>query len=350
MRKRKFTVETSGHTSHEPSLWTLIKETLFGMRRQFDCLQVEVSTRCLGRCTYCPHTTMPAPWQGRDMEMDTYGRLWPLMRRSARVHLQGWGEPFLNPAFFTMAAMAKKAGCNVSTTTCGLGMDPPRAEAIVKSGMDIVAFSLVGTDAASNAQRHGVDFDRVCQGIVTLVEARQRGKGEYPEVHLAYLLLASNSDAVAGLPALMQRLGVRHAVISTLDYLPEPGLKGEAFSLEEREKIEKMAALLQATAAEADRLHLNIHYEFPHAAASENGCRENIGQSLFISADGGVSPCVFVNVPAAITDPNRRVFGNVHEKDPLNIWESPEYRLFRSRLAGGEPDLPCRVCPKRFEL
>ncbi len=41
--------------------------------------------------------------------------------------------------------------------------------------------------------------------------------------------------------------------------------------------------------------NLNFHYEFPRPVASENGCRENIGQSLFISADGGVSPCVFVD-------------------------------------------------------
>ncbi len=340
--------EKSGQKIARRGFWTVIQEVLFGRRRQFDCLQVEVSSRCLGRCSYCPHTTMLAQWQGRDMDIQTFSRLLPLMHCSNRVHLQGWGEPFLNSAFFTMAAMAKNAGCNVSTTTCGLGMDSERAEAIVKSGLDIVAFSLVGTDAASNAHRHGVDFDRVCQGIATLLAARQRGKGKYPEIHLAYLLLASNIEAVDGLPTLMQRLGVDSAVISTLDYLAAPSLARETFSQEDKVTIERAAATLREAANAAERLGFGFHYEFPRPAASGNGCRENIGRSLVISAKGDVSPCVFVNIPAAIADTNRRVFGNVHEKDPLNIWESPEYQLFRNRLAGGDPDLPCSNCPKRF--
>lgn len=282
------------------------------------------------------------------MDMDTFGRLWPLMCRSVRVHLQGWGEPFLNRNFFAMADMARTAGCKVSTTSCGLGMDQDRAEKVVASGMDIVAFSLVGTDAASNAPRHGVDFERVCQGIATLRETRQRRKAEYPEIHVAYLLLASNSEAVAGLPVLMQRLGVSQAVVSTLDYLPEPGLQYEAFSPQDRAKIDKTAALLDATAKEARRLGLGFHYQFPVPQSSGNGCRENIGRSLVVSADGSVAPCVFLNISTATPGQDSRIFGNVHLKASLAIWESAEYRHFRDRLAHGDPDVPCRSCRKRF--
>ncbi len=348
--KEKSMNETGGLKTPRRGLWSVIQEVLFGRRRQFDCLQVEVSSHCLGRCSYCPHTTMLAQWQGRDMEMKTFGCLLPLMQCSARVHLQGWGEPFLNPAFFAMAAMAKKAGCNVSTTTCGLGMDSERAHNIITSGIDIVAFSLVGSDAAGNAQRRGVDFEQVCQGISTLQAQRESGKGRYPEIHLAYLLLASNMVAVSGLPALMQRLGVDQAVVSTLDYLAAPSLSGETFAQGDKERIEKAAAILREAAAAAERLGLGFHYEFPLPTAPDNGCRENIGRSLFISANGDVSPCVFVNIPAAIADVNRRTFGNVHEKSPVKIWESAEYRLFRNRLAHGDPDLPCRNCRKRFQL
>lgn len=282
------------------------------------------------------------------MDMDTFGRLWPLMSRSVRVHLQGWGEPFLNRNFFAMADMARTAGCKVSTTTCGLGMDQDRAEKVVASGMDIVAFSLVGTDAASNAPRHGVDFDKVCQGIETLKEVRQRRKAAYPEIHIAYLLLASKAEAVAGLPTLMRRLGVSQAVVSTLDYLPEPGLQDEAFSLQDRAKTDKTAALLGATAKEAQRLGLGFHYQFPVAKSSINGCSENISRSVVVSADGSVAPCVFLNVSTATAGRESRIFGNVHLKAPLAIWEGAEYRHFRNRLIQGDPDVPCRSCRKRF--
>jgi len=331
-----------------PSFWETVREALLGTRRQLDCIQVEVSSRCPGRCTYCPRTILKGQWQARDMEMGTFGRLWPLMRRSGRVHLQGWGEPLLNPEFFEMAALARKAGCQVSTTTCGLRMDPGLALRIVESGIDIVAFSLAGTDAASNASRFGVDFDRVCNAVSLLQNVRRERMGVHLEIHFAYLMLASNIDAVRGLPALMQRLGVHAAVISTLDYLPDPGLAAEAFQPREAEKLARAAAVLAETAAEARRLGLGFHYELPSPAAEGTACRENIHRSCFIAADGAVSPCVYLNVPTDVVDPRRRIFGNVNAANPIEIWESPEFLRFRERLACGDPDPSCRTCPKRF--
>jgi len=282
------------------------------------------------------------------MNVDTFSRLWPLLRKSARVHLQGWGEPLLNPGFFDMAALARKAGCAVSTTTCGLRMNSEIAVKLVQSGLDIIAFSLAGTDAQSNASRVGVDFEQVGEAITTLQSARREHKGTHLEIHFAYLMLASGMEAVRGLPALMQRLGVHAAVVSTLDYIAGPGLEAEAFGPQETDKLERAAAILSETAAAARSLGLGFHYELPSPAASGTACRENIGRSLYVSADGGVSPCVYVNVPADIRDPQRRVFGNVREQDALEIWGSAEFRRFRERLARGDPDQPCHTCPKRF--
>jgi MoaA/NifB/PqqE/SkfB family radical SAM enzyme len=346
MKKR--TPATSGEPFRGPGFWENVREAFLGARRPFDCIQVEVTSRCPGRCTYCPHTTLRGTWLSRDMDMDTYGRLWPLMRRSGRVHLQGWGEPFLNPAFFDMAALARKAGCQVSTTTCGLRMDGQTAREVVEIGIDIVAFSLAGSDAASNASRLGVDFERVCEAVTTLQAVRRKRLGVHLEIHFAYLMLASNMEAVAGLPALMQRLGVHAAVISTLDYLPEPGLEAEAFQPHEAEKIARAAAILAETAAEARRLGLGFHFDLPSPEACGTSCRENIRRSLYVASDGALSPCIYVNLPADAADPKRRVFGNVRETNPLEIWDSIDFRSFRERLAGGDPDLPCRGCPKRF--
>lgn len=339
---------TSGKQFRGPGFWETVKEAFLGARRPLDCIQVEVTSRCPGRCTYCPHTTRRETWQSRDMDMDTYGRLWPLMRRSGRVHLQGWGEPLLNPAFFDMTALARKAGCQVSTTTCGLRMDAKTAREIVESGIDIVAFSLAGSNAASNASRLGVDFDRVCEAVANLQAERRKRMGVHLEIHFAYLVLASNMEAVAGLPALMQRLGVHAAVISTLDFIAEPSLEAEAFQPHEAEKIARAEGILTATAAEARRLGLGFHYDLPSPAASGTSCRENISRSLYVAADGSFSPCIYVNLPGDRTDPKRRVFGNVQETNPIDIWESPAFRRFRERLASGDPDLPCQNCPKRF--
>ena len=63
MRNRSST--PSGTKVREPGLWETIRELLLGWRRPLDCIQVDVTSRCPGRCTYCPHTTMRAGWQSR---------------------------------------------------------------------------------------------------------------------------------------------------------------------------------------------------------------------------------------------------------------------------------------------
>ncbi len=339
----------AGKTFREPGLWETLRELLLGIRRPLDCIQVEVTTRCPGRCSYCPHTTMREQWRSRDMEIDTFSLLWPMMRRSSRVHLQGWGEPLLNPAFFDMAAMARKAGCAVSTTTCGLHMNEEVAERLVESGLDIVAFSLAGTDPASNASRRGVDFDRVREALSILQTVRKSRMAVHMEIHLAYLLLASNMDAVRALPQLMHELGVHAAVISTLDYIPEPPFEAEGFAPHEADKLAAAAALLREAETEAKALGFDFHWSLPRLDAPGLSCRENVARSIFVAADGTVSPCVYLNIPAGEFDPHRVVFGSLHSQNPQEIWESEEFRRFRHRLALGDPDPRCRTCVKRFE-
>jgi MoaA/NifB/PqqE/SkfB family radical SAM enzyme len=330
-----------------PGFWESLREAFLGVRRRFSCLQVEVTSRCRARCTYCPHTTLRERWQSRDMAMRTFGRLWPAMRTADRVHLQGWGEPLMHPSFFEMVVLARKAGCAVSTTTCGLLMDENLARRIVDSGIDIIAFSLAGTDAATNAVREGADFDRVCRSIATLQKIRRARGGVHLEVHFAYLMLASAMEAVRGLPALAKALGVHAAIVSTLDYIPAPGFEEEAFGIHETEKLAEAATVLRETEAEARSLDVEFHWSLPRPDAPGTGCRENIARSFYTASDGAVSPCVYVNLPTAIDHANRHVFGNVNERDVLEIWDDEKFRIFRERLACGDPAPVCRVCPKR---
>lgn len=343
------TDKTFGGTFREPGLWETFREVFLGVRRSLDCIQVEVTTRCPGRCSYCPHTTMRDQWHSRDMDMETFSLIWPLMRRSARVHLQGWGEPLLNPAFFQMAALARKAGCSVSTTTCGLLMNEDLAEKLVASGLDIVAFSLAGTDPASNRSRHGVEFDRVKGAISVLQAVRKSRMGVHLSIHLAYLMLASNMEAVRNLPELMQELGVHAAVVSTLDFIPEPSLELEGFRPHETEKLAAASAILGEVEDRARAFGLDFHWSLPKPDAAGLSCRENVARSVFIAADGSVSPCVYLNIPAGECDPHRLVFGDLHREGSQEIWESDVFRSFREGLAQGKPDPRCVTCVKRFE-
>ena len=316
--------------------------------RELECLQVEVTSCCMGRCVYCPHTTRSDAWKSRHMSPEIFAALWPVMTRAGRVHLQGWGEPFLNPYFMDFVALARRAGCAVSTTTCGMVMTEELAESIVSSGMDIVAFSLVGTDEASNEARAGVPFSRVENAVRLLQKVRREKNAVHLEIHLAYLMLASNVEAVRNLPQLMDEWGVHAAVISTMDYIPSPDMAKEAFAPHEREKIEAARAVLEHVGAKVRAAGRDFYASLP-APEPAPFCRERAHRTLYVDAEGYISPCVYLNVPLREPQPNRTVFGNVLEESPLAIWAKPGYADFRAAVQTADPPSACVSCAKRFE-
>ncbi|CAK7064300.1 MAG: PqqA peptide cyclase [Desulfovibrio sp.] len=331
-----------------PSFSENLRAFFTGAARPFDCVQIEVTSRCPGKCFYCPHTTKQAVWRSRTMEDATFAALAPLIKRAKRAHLQGWGEPLLHPRFFEYASAAARTGCAVSTTTYGLAVTEENAAKLVKSGIDIVAFSLTGVDETSNAARAGVPFAKVREGIAHLNKAKRIMGSEYPHIHLAYLMLASQEEKIPALPALMNEWDVPVAVVSTLDYIAAAEHEKEAYAPHEKEKIEHARVLLSRAAENAATHGRTIHYSLP-GEHGRHDCNEHVQSCMYIDAEGYVAPCIYGNLPTEEEDLHRRVFGSVKEKKFMDIWNDTHYALFRKRLAEGNPDSPCVSCAKRFE-
>ncbi|WP_300707428.1 radical SAM protein [uncultured Desulfovibrio sp.] len=328
-----------------------LREYCTGDRRPLQHIQVEVTSHCPGACIYCPRAIHAGTWRARHMADATFAALWPLMRRSRRVHLQGWGEPLLHPRFLDYVALARAAGCAVSSTTCGLRMNEALADGLVRSGMDVLAFSLTGTDAAANAARRNVPFERVAEAVACLHAARRRRRSATPRLHLAYLLLAGHEESARRLPELMREWDVAACVVSTLDLPVLPEHWHLAFAPHENEKIAAARALLEETSARAAREGRSIRYGLPQARPI-HACREDIDRSCYIDADGAISPCIYVNVPCGRPPEDGsapQVFGRVPADDPWEVWNRQAFADFRGDLAHDVPPRPCVRCPKRFE-
>lgn len=335
----------------KPGFAERIGEMFFGFSRPFECIQIEVTSICAGRCLYCPQAAQATSWRSMHMEAQTFANTWPLLRKSKRAHLQGWGEPLLHPRFFDFQSLAARAGCLTSTTSSGLVMDEARAEHLAGCGMDLVAFSLAGTDEKSNDARRGVPFAKVCQSIRMLRRAIAVSRQPQSlELHLAYLLLADRIEAAARLPDLMDELDVEMAVVSTLDYLAAPAHSELAFAPGERDKIAKAREILTKAAEKAEQSGRLLHFALPGNAQAHQGCRENIGRCFYVAATGEISPCVYLNVPGSDAIDRRRVFGNVNTTTPIEIWKSPAFTKFRKNLLAGDPEPVCQSCPKRLEI
>ncbi len=320
----------------------------------FDWIQVEVTSFCNAACIYCPYTTLRHCWVNRHMTMETFGHVIPALKNAKLAYLQGWGEPLLNPSFFRMVEEAKKAGCQVGTTTNGMLLDGRMIDRIIQSGLDILSFSLANTDPCNDYVRKGAPVETVLDRIRELTAAKKRAGIDKPDIHVAYVLLQSNKDDVKRLPSLLKGLGVSEVVISTLDYIPTPELRKEELFPQTKEEFESLRTYLDEVQADGAKMGVPIHYQIGYGGHRRSFCSENIEKALVISATGDVLPCVSASIPVSEdrgqtenTELRERLtFGNITKQSIANIWWSEGYKKFRRSFYQEHGAASCQNCSK----
>jgi len=331
------------------------KQLLSLFRQTFDWIQVEVTSHCNALCIYCPRTVFKESWEDRHLSLETFKRLKPVLSRTDLVHLQGWGEPFLNPEFFEIAGFAKQAGCKVGTTTNAMLLNEERIRKVIETGIDILAFSLAGTGESNDIIRKGTSLKKVLKAIETLSREKERQRKTTPEIHMAYMLFRSGMGELNALPSLLEGLGVSQMVISTLDFVPTEELRKEAVIPVTQEEYREVRSVLDRVVEAGRKKGLNVHYHVVSPEKRKDVCTENIQKALCISSDGAVTPCVYTNLRVSGTyydlqgkkvGYERMVFGNIRERDVKDIWKEKSYEAFRRSFCKGELAPTCQKCPK----
>lgn len=342
----------------------------FPVPPRLDWLQVEISTHCNATCVYCPRTLLAGRWCNRLMPKEVFVHLLPMLDRTRLVYLQGWGEPFTHPDFFEFARRVKAAGCQVGTTTNGRLLTEDICRQVIKTGIDVVGFSLAGIENGVNDRiRRGTSLAQIRDTIATLNRLKAQQGLQRPALHVAYLLLRSRLDDVDTLPAFLASLQIDQAVVSTLDCIANRALVEEAILPADQDEYASLLLRLEAMTTAGATLGLPIQAWLaapppPSNVAREYGptpiaplpCTENIQRSAFISAAGEVSPCVHSALPVTgevthwiggeETTYTPLVFGNITQQSFAAIWRAPGYQAFRTAHRLGKPPDPCRNCPR----
>lgn len=334
-----------------------------------DWIQVEVTTHCESRCTYCPHTVFKKIWTSAHMSIFTFDRLIPSFKSANLVHLQGWGEPLLHPSLFEMIGRAKKAGARVGFTTNGMHLDCETIRRTISSGVDLVAISLAGTPPVNDSIRFGNKGHKILESIAALTYERQKsGPNRSPAVHVAYTLTKSTADDLPTLLEMVADKSVDRIVVNTVDFNADPGLSDEVVLPRNLYEYEYWRKKLDDIKASAERRGIAFTYYLKHPIRRRFCCTENAERSLFVAVDGSVSPCVFTCLPVRNADKEnsnesqaaerenivvpseyrRIVFGNINTTPLPTIWRTSAYRRFRHSFAKGALDPPCDLCPKMF--
>jgi MoaA/NifB/PqqE/SkfB family radical SAM enzyme len=331
------------------------RQLLSLFRQTFDWIQVEVTSHCNALCIYCPRTVFRESWEDRHLSLATFKKLKPVLSRTDLVHLQGWGEPFLNPEFFEIAAFAKGAGCKVGTTTNAMLLNEERIRKVIETGIDILAFSLAGTGESNDSIRKGTSLKKVLKAIETLSREKEKREKTAPEIHVAYMLFRSGMAELDSLPSLLEGLGVSQVVVSTLDFVPTEELRNEAVIPTTREEYKELCSHLDRLVEAGREKGLAVHYHLVSPGQRRKVCTENIQKALCISSDGAVTPCVYTNLRVSGTyydlqgktvSYERMVFGNIRERDVKDIWKEKSYEVFRRSFCKRELAPTCQKCPK----
>jgi MoaA/NifB/PqqE/SkfB family radical SAM enzyme len=295
-------------------------------------------------------------WQNRHMSMGTFMKLAPAFRRTGHIHLQGWGEPFMHPRFFEMAAVAKTAGCHVGTTTNGVLFNQEIISKVVEGGIDLVAFSLAGTGEENDRIRKGTRMEQVLNAIRALSMEKEKRHVQTPAIHVAYMLFKSGLGSLTELPSLLEGLGVSNIIISTLDFVSSEELLPEVIHPETAAEYDELISLLDAVVAKGEEKSMGIHYHLPHPELKRTICTENVGRAVCVSSDGAIGPCVYAGLDLADSfhlsggERNhfqRMTFGNVNERPLEKVWRDPRYKAFRRSFSKKSLAVQCQRCPKR---
>jgi len=291
------------------------------------------------------------------MSLETFNKILPALSRTQLAYLQGWGEPFCNPHFFEMLRLARERGCRVGTSTNGILLDEDKLNKLIDAKIDLIAFSLAGCGEHNDKIRLGTKFDKIMEHINFLCAVKEKRGIDYPDIHIAYLLLKSKLDELDELPSLLNNKGVSQVVISTLDFVPSSDYTDEIIAPETQDDYDRFNARLEAVAEKLVRHNIKMHYHLRHPENKAAVCTENIERAFFVAADGSVSPCVFLNIPAEDVkfiergvekNYRRLIFGNVNRQSPAKIWKSDSYRKFRESFSGGSIPPGCITCPKLY--
>jgi len=315
-----------------------------------DWAQIEVGTDCNARCVYCPTAVLGDKWRRRHMPLADFLRILPMVARSLRssswgrplLHLQGWGEPLLNPDFFAMVAAAREKGLRVGTTSNGMALDSAIAARLVETGVETISLSVAGVDARNDAIRRGTRLDRVFAALDALDRCKSERQSATPAVHVAYMLLASGLDDVERIPETFAGRGVEQIVVSTLGFVPDPSLADQAIAPRSEAEYEALDARLARVAETAAAMGMALAHRIPPPPGRRSElCAENVQAALVVTVDGEVTPCMFTRF-----DDAPFVFGDLARRPLSDIWRSDPYLKFRRAFLDGAPPARCLACDK----
>lgn len=275
-------------------------------------------------------------YKKKDMEVQDFKNLARYFKNVEYIVLEGWGEPLIHPSLIDIIRIAKSEGPKVGFVTSGYGLTKDYANALLESGIDFLGFSLSGAKASTHERiRVNSSFEEIEEGIRNICELSKTTK-RYPKIHIVYLLLKENVEESPLIVELAKRLGLKEIVFINMIQISDLWQDSiKAFTYEKENPWEKVLQEAKRIASS-----YGIKVKVPSLTKSDVAiCSENPLNCLYVSVDGDVSPCVYLNPPipspfvrifeGKLCETRRLVFGNIFQEPLEVLWNKRDYVEFR---------------------
>lgn len=325
-----------------------------------DRLLVEASSRSRAESGFTIRAGHKKHWLDNDLPLALFKKALADIDAVAEVRFHGWGDPLANPDILAMLAAAKKKGAQTTLVTDAVRFTDAHANALVRDGLDAVVFPLAGITEDTNFRRRGTSLYAVMAAIDRLRTVRAVHMSSLPQIRARYTLTRTGLAAgeLQRLPQFLESLGMTAASVRPLSYATSPETEYDVLVPEDQAAFDAVAAALVEAGRDAASHGVSLDCKLVHGGATRFFCPDTPGSSLFLAADGAISPCALRNVP--LPDPAsyrfhgrdipfpRDVRGNLHATPLAAIWNDPAYRDFRYAHDTDAAPSGCAGCWRSF--
>jgi pyrroloquinoline quinone biosynthesis protein E len=307
-------------------------------------LDVENVSRCNFACKMCVVATWPKRQRSTDMSFESFKALIDDQYGLVEIKLNGLGEPTLQgDTFFEMIkyARSKRIWVRITTNSSLLHLNS-NYKKLIDSDVCEIDISVDGhTKEVFEGIRVGSHFETVVKNCKTLNEyARSQGR------HRTKMWTLVQQDNYLNLEhhvRLAAELGFKHAVFSLnlhgwgSDTLLEKNKKVTVDRLMTVERIESLMALAREVGITLTFWNVNSKFDTDTPA---NLCPWPFERAV-VASDSKIVPCCMV------ADPNAFHFARDQADTTVSqIWNSDEYRDFRTAHLKGDIPAICKGCYK----
>jgi MoaA/NifB/PqqE/SkfB family radical SAM enzyme len=306
--------------------------------RPFRALQIEVTSRCTRNCSICPRSSLGDIWQDGDLTQDLWEVIEPDLALAEHVHLQGWGEPLLQPRLPEWAAQARQAGCSVGITTNG-DLLSEATPWLLDGNVNLIVISAAGSKESHTALRDGASIEEIMIKSEELSTTARKRKLKI-EFKLSYLLTSSNAHELPDAVGMAAEAGFQELFVTHLDCTTSKFQLDESAFSEENVSNETIHYLEQAAKSARKK---KLGFRGPTCTGVEVlACALNPVHFTYITWDGRVGPCVNLLLPVEGSIPRWTsdgvnhiaplAYGRLDSSSLSDLIDSKERQLFITPL------------------